>query len=178
MKKFALIFLLCPLFASAQEILPRFVNDTLYTSSGYKIYKGHVLQLATGTAEDGKKFQFIKLDNGGIHLPSGTYKNTSITVKKLHDYKITGLGNRYIGIKGTLTYKDGSKTGIGIDINFDRAINNYDGLPGEIIVPEEFRNKKPTGVTSEIERLFTLYKEGALTREEYEALKKKVIEKN
>jgi len=178
MKKLALVFLFCPLITSAQETLPRFENDTLYTSSGYKIYKGQVLQLATGTAENGKKFQFVKFENGGNHLPSSTYKNTSITVKKLSDYKITGLGNRYIGIKGTLTYKDGSKTGVGIDINFDRAINNYDGLPGEIIVPEEFRNKKPAGLAGEIERLYNLYKEGALTKEEFEALKKKLIEKD
>ena len=172
------LVLFSPLISKAQESVPRFENDTLYTSSGYKIYKGQVLQLANGTAEGGKKFQFIKLENGGIHLLNNTYKNTSILVKKLYDYKITGLGNRYIGITGTITYKDGSKNKIGIDINFDRAISNFDGLPSELIVPEEFKNKKPTAVLSEIERLFKLYQEGALSREEYELLKKRVIEKN
>lgn len=178
MKNLVLIFLFCPLISTAQKTVPRFENDTVYTTSGYKIYKGQVLQLATGTAEDGKKFQFIKLENGGIHLLSSIYKNTSITVKKLYDYKITGLGNRYIGIYGTMTYRDGSKGKIGIDINFDKAIENFEGLPSELIVPEEFKNRKKVEPISEIERLFKLYKEGALTKEEFEALKKKVIEKN
>ncbi|MBK8520285.1 MAG: SHOCT domain-containing protein [Chitinophagaceae bacterium] len=50
--------------------------------------------------------------------------------------------------------------------------------PGELTVPEEFKNKRKEEPISEIERLFKLYKEGALTKEEFEALKKKVIEKN
>jgi len=178
MKKLALIFFLCPLLSTAQQTVPRFENDTVYTTSGYKIYKGQVLQLASGTAENGKKFQFLKLENGGLHLVNSKYENTSITVKKLYDFKRTGLGNYYIGVYGTMTYRDGSKAKIGVDINFDKAIGNFDGSPGELIVPEEFRNKKKIEPASEIERLFKLYKEGALTKEEYEALKKKVIEQN
>ncbi len=177
MKKLAFIFFLCPLLAGAQEMLPRFENDTVYTSSGYKIYKGQVLYLASGSASKGKKFQYIKLENGGIHLPNTIYKNTSITVKELYDYKITGLGNCYIGITGTITYKDGSKSVVGIDINFDRAINNFDGSPGELIVPEEFRNKRTAAVAAEIEKLFTLLREGEITREEYDELKMKLLEK-
>jgi len=178
MKKLVIILLLFPLISAAQKNVPRFENDTVYTTSGYKIYKGQVLQLASGTAENGKKFRFIKLENGGNHLVNSLYENTSITVKKLYDYKITGLGNYYIGISGTITYKDGSKNKIGIDINFDKAIENFEGLPSEIIVPQEFKNRKKEEPISEIERLFKLYKEGALTKEEFEALKKKIIEKN
>ncbi len=177
MKKLALIFFLCPLWAEAQETLPRFKNDTVYTSSGYKIYKGQVLYLASGTASKGKKFQFIKLENGGIHLPNPIYKNTSITVNELYDYKVTDLGNCYIGITGTITYKDGSKSRIGIDINFDKAINNFDGSPGELIVSEEFRNKRTTTVAAEIERIYALYKDGELSREEYEELKMNLLDK-
>ncbi len=33
--------------------LPRFENDTLYTSCGYKIYKGKKLSFAEGTGKDG-----------------------------------------------------------------------------------------------------------------------------
>ena len=177
MKKLVFIFLLCPLMSTAQKAVPRFENDTLYTTSGYKIYKGQVLQLASGTAENGK-FRFIKLQNGGANLDAIKFHNTSILVKKLSDYVISGLGNHYIGISGTITYKDGSTSKINIDINFDKSIDNFAGLPGELIVPEEFKNKKTGGVTDEIERLFKLYKEGALTKEEFEALKKNVIEKN
>jgi len=178
MNKLVLLFLLCPFISAAQQNLPRFENDTVYTTSGYKIYKGQVLQLASGTAEKGKKFRFIKLENGGLHLVNSVYQNTSITVKKLYDYKITSLGNHYVGIYGTITYKDGSKSKIGIDINFDKAIDNFEGLPSELIVPDEFKNRKKAEPIGEIERLFKLYKEGALTQEEFETLKKKVIEKN
>lgn len=179
MYKFVFILFLSPLLSSAQITTPRFENDTVYTTSGYKIYKGQVIQLASGTG-DFSKFRFIKYQNGGSFLENSRYENTSILVKKISDFTISGLGNRYIGIKGTVTYKDGSKSKIEIDLNFERAINNFAGLPAEIIVPEEFRNKVPEGggIIDEIERLFRLYKEGALTKTEYEALKKKVIEKN
>lgn len=177
MKKFVFIILLCPLISTAQKNVARFENDTLYTTSGYKIYKGQIIQLASGTAEN-SKFRFIKY-NGGFNLEAERFNNTSILVKKLSDYKISGLGNRYIGITGTITFRDGSKSKIEIDMNFDRAINNFAGLPAEIIVPEEFRNKLPEGgIIDEIERLFRLYKEGALSKDEYEALKKKVIQQN
>ena len=177
MKKIILIFLLFPFIAKAQSVLPRFENDTLYTTSGYKIFNGQILQLASGTAENGK-FRFIKLQNGGENLDAFRYERTSILVRKLSDYVISGLGNHYIGISGTVTYKDGSKSKINIDINFDRAIENFAGLPSELIISEEFKNKKPAGIIDEIERLFKLYKEGALTQEEFEAVKKKLINKN
>ena len=178
MKKLVFIMFFSPLISAAQKPGSRFENDTLYTTVGYKIYKGQIIQLASGTAEN-SKFRFIKY-KGGANLEADRFQNTSILVKKLSDYKISGLGNRYIGISGTVTYKDGSKSKIEIDMNFDRAINNFAGLPAEIVVPEEFRNKVPEGgaIIDEIERLFRLYKEGALTKEEYEALKKKVIEQN
>ena len=177
MKKLILVFLLSPIIVKAQKDLPRFENDTLYTTSGYKIHKGQILKLSNGTADNGK-FRFIKLENGGEHLLNSVYQNTSIQVIRIYDYKISGLGNHYIGVYGIMTRRDGSKNKIGIDINFDRAIENFEGLPSELVVPEEFRNNKVVGVIEEIERLFKLYKEGALTKEEYEALKKKVIEKN
>ncbi|MBL7702018.1 MAG: SHOCT domain-containing protein [Ferruginibacter sp.] len=178
MKKSVFILLLCPLITNAQKAGPRFENDTLYTTSGYKIYKGQIIQLASGTAEN-SKFRFIKY-NGGLNLETQRFNNTTILVKKLSDYKISGLGNRYIGITGTVTYRDGSKSKIEIDMNFDRAITNFANLPAEIVVPEEFRNKVPEGggIIDEIERLFRLYKEGAITKEEYEVLKKKVIGEN
>jgi hypothetical protein len=176
MKIFFCILLLCPLISIAQKELPRFENDTLYTSSGYKIYKGQVLRLAVGTV-DKVKFRFIKFHNG-LHLNDTKFHNIDILVKKVSDYKVTDLGNHYIRVISTMTYKDGSKDKLDIDINFDRAIEGFTGLPAELIVPEEFRNKKPSRISDEIERLFKLYTDGALTKEEFEALKKKIIEQN
>lgn len=177
MNRFVIIFLFCPFISQGQKPVPRFENDTLYTTSGYKIYKGQMLQLASGTAEN-NKFRFIKLRNGGGNLDASKFQNTKIFVQKIYDYEVSGLGNHYIGLSGIVTFKDGSTGNIRIDINFDKAIENFAGLPSELIVPEEFRNKNPVGAIDEIERLFQLYKAGALTKEEYETLKKKVIEKN
>ncbi|MBK9484671.1 MAG: hypothetical protein IPO01_05515 [Chitinophagaceae bacterium] len=79
MKKFVSILLLCPLISMAQKPGSRFENDTLYTSSGYKIYKGQIIQLASGTGEN-SKFRFIKY-NSGPNLEAGRFQNTSILVK-------------------------------------------------------------------------------------------------
>ena len=59
MKKLLFVLLLSPLFSNAQNNQPRFENDTLTTSGGYKIYKGQTLQLANGTSAAGY-FSFIK----------------------------------------------------------------------------------------------------------------------
>jgi hypothetical protein len=148
----------------------------------------HCIQQAVIKFIKGSLFSLIrarqKIQNSvSLNIAAGpTWKPAGIItpaywLRKLSDYKISGLGNRYIGITGTVTYRDGSKNKIDIDLNFDRAISNFAGLPPEIIVPEEFRNKVPEGggIVDEIERLYRLYKEGALTKEEYEVLKKKVI---
>ena len=126
----------------AQKPGSRFENDTLYTSSGYKIYKGQIIQLASGTGEN-SKFRFIKY-NSGPNLEAGRFQNTSILVKKLYGYKISGLGNRYIGITGTITYRDGSKSKIEIDMNFDRAINNFAGLSERTTDISASRSPAPT----------------------------------
>jgi hypothetical protein len=160
----------------AQDNFPKFENDTLYTTCGYKIYKGLILQLSKGTGGSGK-FRFIKYDKGD-YLESGRFDDIDILVKQVYDYKISSLGNHYIGIKGIVTFKDKSKSKIDLDINFDRAIVNFAGLPAEIIIPDEFKKitSEKNSASIEIERLFNLYKEGALTKEEYEAQKKKVLD--
>ena len=45
MKGVLLILIFFTTFSYAQDI-PKFKNDTLHTSCGYKIYKGQVLHLA------------------------------------------------------------------------------------------------------------------------------------
>ena len=59
MKKLLFTLMLCPLLSTAQNNLPGFLNDTLTTSGGYKIYKGQILHFATGTSAAGY-FNYIK----------------------------------------------------------------------------------------------------------------------
>lgn len=204
MKKIFFFLLLCPLFSSAQNNLPRFENDTLTTTGEYKIYKGQTLHLATGTSAAGY-FNFIKFHPSLAKNNTYSLQNSTILVSKLKAYKYSGADNNSIRITGTLTYKDGKQEETDIVMNFERATEDYDGLPSELMVPEVFKmkrsprattpetkkqtapdeTKKKTGVdelkkimiADEIKKLFDLYKAGALTKEEYEAQKKKLLDR-
>ena len=134
MKKILLLILVCPLFSSAQKIAPKYEHDTLYTSSGYKIYKGQTLQIGSPTSESGR-FRYINIKSD---TKTKSLVNRAVTVIKMKNYGISVLGNGYIEIIGTIIFNDGSKGYVDLHIAFDKAIG---GSPGEIIVPEEFRDK-------------------------------------
>ncbi len=204
MRKLLFGMLFCPLFSSAQNNLPRFEKDTLYTTGGYKIYKGQTLYLANGTSEAGY-FNFIKFHPGLAKNNTYSLQNSTILVSKLKAFKYSGPDNNSIRITGTLTYKDGKQEETDIVMNFERATEDYDGLQSELNVPEANKikrsagaatpetkkqtvaaeTKKQTGsdeiknilIADEIKKLFDLYKVGALTKEEFETQKKKLLEK-
>jgi hypothetical protein len=125
-------------------------------------------------------------------------------VKSLKGYKYSGADNNSIRIAGTITYKDGKKEEADILLDFERATEDYDGQSSELNIPEQFKRKpgqttvkvdanqtavietkKQTApedlrkllVADEIKKLFDLYKAGALTKEEYEVQKKKLLER-
>ena len=211
MKKLLLILLLGPLFSIAQAPSPRFENDTLYTSGGYKIYKGQVLQLAKGTSEAGY-FRFIKFHQGLGRNDTYILENSTILVSKLRNFKNSGSDNYSIRLNGVATRKDKSTMEVDIIMEFEKAIDNRDGH-AELTVPEEFRKKwvevtvanppkqipaddnkkqpvkeetrkqpvpdelKKLLIADEIKKLFDLYKAGALTEEEYESQKKKLLDR-
>ncbi|HNF43681.1 MAG TPA: SHOCT domain-containing protein [Ferruginibacter sp.] len=211
MIRFLFLFLICPLMTNAQVSQPRFENDTLYTSSGYTIYKGRVLQLANGTSDAGY-FRFVKFHTSMIRNDTYILQNSSIRVKGLRNYKTSGDNKHTIRVNGTATLKDKTTLEVDFFLTFDKAIRGEDGSPAELVVPEEFRNvaitppvtapspkqvpaetkkaesqgevKKQTEqpdiknrlVADEIKKLFDLYKAGALTKEEYETRKKKLLE--
>lgn len=204
--------LIFPSLLKAQNKLPRFENDTLYTSSGYKIYKGQLLHLANGTSSAGY-FKFIKFHTSQGKTNTYSLQNSTLLVDKLKAYKNSGSDNGSIRILGMVTYPDGTNEETDIIMNFDKVMESFAGLPPELNVPDEFKNKqaemavadmkkqpavaeikkqpvteqtskkspseelKKQSVADEIRKLFDLYKEGALTKEEYEAAKKKVLEK-
>ena len=203
MKKLFFILLLCPLLSTAQNVLPRFTNDTLYTSSGYTIYKGQLLHLANGTSAAGY-FKFIKFHSSMVKNNTYTLQNSTILVNKLKNYKNSGDDDNSIRISGTVTYTDGKKEEADMIMDFDKAIASFNGLPAELTVPETFKTRrtetvpvemkkqttaeetkkqttvddiKKLMVADEIKKLFDLYKAGALTKAEYDAQKKKLLER-
>lgn len=172
MKKILFSFLLFPLLSTAQKKVPRFENDTLCTTSGFKIYKGQTLKFAKGTRKDGT-FRFINIKSD---VSSKTLTNNSIVVKELSHFGISSLGNGYILIEGSITFKDSSKGYVVLHMAFDRAIENSPDLPSELIVPAEFRNKQTGSVADEINKLNKLYQDGMITKEQFELQKKKLLE--
>jgi hypothetical protein len=208
MKQLLLLLLLCilllgPLYLTAQTNLPRFENDTLYTTSGYNIYKGQVLHLANGTSDAGY-FRFIKFHAGLGRTDTYTLQNSIIVVDKLRSFKTSGLENHSIRIEGTVTYKNNSTAKVDLVMDFEKASESYAGLPAELTLPAGFITRQTEPVTAEtkkkftaaenkkqavvediksilvadeIKKLFDLYKAGALTKEEYEAQKKKLLDK-
>lgn len=204
MKKIFLLAAFCPLLSIAQNNLPRFENDTLYTSGGYKIYKGQTLHFGSGTSDAGY-FAFVKFHPTMIKNNTYIMQNSSMLVSRVRSYKYAGADNNSIRINGMVTYKDGKQEEADLLINFERATEDYDGLPSELLVPEAFKAKRaarnvtaqtkrqPTVeevkkqpapaeiknllIADEIRKLFDLYKAGALTKEEYETQKKKLLDR-
>lgn len=201
--KILFVLLFGPLFSSAQNSLPLFQNDTLTTSGGYKIYKGQTIQFSTGTSAAGY-FTFIKFHQSMAKNNTYTLQNGTMLVKNLKGYKYSGTDNNSIRMAGTITYKDGKQEEADILMNFERATEDYDGKPSELNIPESFKRKtgqvtvksetkqpvvaepkKQTApddlrkilVADEIKKLFDLYKTGALTKEEFEAQKKKLLDR-
>ena len=135
MKQFVLLILLCPLLLAAQDKNHRFENDTLYTSSGFKIYKGQTLRFGK-TANDFIGFRYISK----ISVRAGLLENNAVVVKSLSNYGFSPTGSATIYVKADIVYKDGSKGAIAFSLAFDRAIGSrLPGTSSELIVPEAFR---------------------------------------
>jgi hypothetical protein len=172
MKRFVIFFLL-PSLCFAQKPVPRFEHDTVYTTCGFKIYKGQTLQLGHGN-ENGK-LRFVR-DNWKLYgFPFGDGK---ITILYFEKYIISRMGNPYIDVAVDLVTKKGKKVMGGMKIYFDKAIEPSASLGPEIIVPDEFRVKISVGsIADEIAKLNKLYQDSIITKEEFEMAKRKLLEK-
>lgn len=195
-----IILLLCPLLSLTQ---PRFENDTLYTSAGYKIYKGQTLHLANGSSDAGY-FRFIRFHSNMSRNDTYILQNSSFLVSKLKGSRNSIENDQSIRLSGIVTYSNKTKAEVELILDFEKAIESVGSLAPELTIPEEFRNRRVQTVTvepkkqtvaeepkkqdatadikkllvaDEIKKLFDLYKAGALTKEEYEAQKKKLLER-
>lgn len=172
MKKLIFPLLLCPFLSMAQEPKPEYKNDTLYATCGYKIYRGQTLQFGKGSGRNGK-FRYINIKNS---VPYASLANNTIVVTDLLNFGISSLDNAYIEIIGTIVFKDGSKGTVDIHMAFDLAIENSPGLTSELVVPDEFRNNSRVYLKNDLNKLFSLYRNGKIKKKEYEERKKKLLE--
>ena len=64
---------------------------------------------------------------------------------------------------------------IEIHLAFDHAIENIVGIPSELVVPDEFRNRLKKDPQAEMKRLEEFYLNNKITKEEFEAIRKKLL---
>ncbi len=166
--------LILPAVCFSQKSLPRFENDTVYTSCGYKIYVGTVLNFANGTRSAGR-FKFVKIYSADHSHLSGA----KVLVKKIKSLNVSGLGNYYAHIIGSIIHNDGTTDRIDFAINFDDAIEGLAGFPNELIVPDEYKNKPKTkmDVGEEMKKIKDLLDNKSITQKEYDSLIK-TVQKN
>ena len=169
MKKIFAFCCLIPILSAAQK-LPRFEKDTLYTSSGYKIYKGQVLQFGKGT--QGGKFLYV---NVKTKVARHMLDNHAVLVKELKGFDMSILKNGYIDVKGTLIVNGNPLEDIEIHLSFDYAIENLPHIPSELIVPNEYRGKRKINPSQEIQRVKKLYQYGTISMEELEWQEKQLL---
>lgn len=150
---------------------PAFTDDTLYTSSGFKIYKGQVLQFGTTTGNRGR-FRYVNIITDITHH---SLENRQLRVKELKGFSISILGNAYISIIGTLIIKNTDRMDIEIHLAFDHAIENIPGVPSELLVPDEYRNRLKKDTQTEMKRLEEFYLNNKITKEEFEVIRKKLL---
>jgi hypothetical protein len=173
MKKILFTLLLSPLLSIAQEPMPRFENDTLYTLSGYKIFRGQTIEFAKGL-ERYDRFKFVSVKNG---ILSTSLTDCQVIVKEFRKFWISqNLNNGYIIFDGYLKRKDGTTEYIVLQMAFDRAIENSPVLPSEIKLPDEFRNKYKRDIKREKKFLYNLYQDKVIDKSAYREMKKKLDE--
>lgn len=171
--------------------LPGIIKDTLFTTCGYKIIEGQEIKIGTGAMPDGD-FKFIRRNAASLfnYTSNNGYQNQANAANAFPrnqaglKYKIKSVEQRGSKKRGYVYY---AKIGAGL-INYEIDVENAIAS-GELTVPDEFKPKPkaPTtvveikqqvSVADEIAKLKKLCDDGILTKEEYEAQKKKLLEKN
>jgi hypothetical protein len=185
MKKMLILCILLPALCNAQDdsSLPRIQNDTLITTSGFKIYEGMQLKLGVGTMPDGS-FKFIRISETSLMAYSGTNQgavNSANAMKRSASgmtFKVIRIDKRGSKKHGYVYYPI-----LGGGSRYEVDIEN--AIPvGEVVIPDEYKPKKETAsapaqkisVADELIKLKKLLDDGVITQEEFDAQKKKLLE--
>ena len=171
MKQLLFLLLLSPLLTLAQKPKPKYENDTLFTASGFKIFRGQTLEFNSGTMRDGR-FRYVKIKNGFL---SSTLANSTVIVKEIKDFSFSVIGNGYVDINGFIILKDNTREPIVLHIAIDRAIENSPDLPSELKVADEYRNTRERNIKKELTTARNLYEDNVIKKAEYQAMKSKLL---
>jgi hypothetical protein len=175
MKKAVLLFTtaVITLYAQSQEKEFQFgklTKDTLFLKNGAKFGIGQKVQLGYGSTAN-KDFEFVHLSPwsiaGPLKLGSG-WANMTMVVKEFKTYQSKKLGEKvYLVLKG------GNLSPYWCDIiaAIDQKEVIVDGINNA-----KTEVKSQLSLADELKKLKDLYDSGAITKEEYEAAKKKLLE--
>jgi hypothetical protein len=179
MKRSIIILFALPFICSAQDELPRVVKDTLFTTSGFRMIAGTDVKLGTGTLPNGD-FKYVAIS-------SASWANISDP-----SMSKSGIGRRYNGhmVHVKKFRKEGNKkrgyvyyavVGGGNIVNYDIDVESAIAT-GELVVPDEFKPKAAAGnstpsTADELKKLKDLLDGGAITKDEYDSAKKKILAK-
>ncbi len=182
MKKLLLFFTVISFsFTCLAQDLPMIKGDTLYTTSGYKIVKDQPLKIGVGTMTDGD-FKYIRINSASL------FNNYSLTGYQGLANQANALPRAKSGflMKVVKLQKRGNeKNGFAYYIllsgfpRYEVDVENAIKF-GEIAVPDEFKPKTETAnqtlsAADEIKKYKALLDSGAITQEEYDAKKKKLL---
>lgn len=185
----ASLLLLISITAFSQTPATKYENDTLYTTSGFKIALGDKLKIGTGSMPDGD-FKFIRTSSTSMfayHSTTG-YKGLANQANSFSrgnsglEYKVIRIDKRGTKKNGFVYYPIIQQGGlVRYEVDAENAIKS-----GELVVPAEFQTKKEgavvvvkqeVSVADELVKLKKLYDDGILTKEEFDTQKKKLLEK-
>lgn len=183
MKNFFFAVALCAyaLVCRGQEsTLPKYENDTLYSTSGFKITPEQKIKLGTGSTPDGS-FKFVRINSNSFFSYSSDKPNDANNANagprsmSGHEYKVAKIDKRGTRKTGYVYYA--VLAGLPrYEIDVDNAI-----AVGEIVVPSEYKpgaKSQPASTMSladELKKLKDLLDQGALTKDEFESAKKKLL---
>lgn len=173
--KIFLFALLFPCFLHAQKPIPRLEGDSLYTSSGFVMYKGQTLHCLNGS---GKNDKFQYLDD--FWRRGFNFTGASLTIKRFSGFKVSSLGNGFVWVDVDYVSRKGHKNEGVVRIAFDLAQQPLNDRPPEFEIPEQYkhyRNRQTGSTADEIKKLKDLLDSGAITKDEYDIAKKKILEK-
>lgn len=155
-----------------------FTNDTLTLKNGFKIYEDLKLKVGTGTMPDGT-FKFIRRSSTSIFTYTGANQGDVNSANALPS-RCSGLEFKVIRIDKRGTKKNGFvyypiiTSGLRYEVDIENAASC-----GEIILPDEFKIKpvmaSQLSKADEIKKLKELLDTGAITQEEYDVEKKRIL---
>lgn len=178
---FLLSFFITHCFSqTANASLPKMIDDTLYTTSGYKIISGQNIKLGTGSNPNGD-FKYITATNSPFPNAPNTRHISLSSKSNGHIAKVKKIKKEGSSKNG---YVYRISLGTGDIINYECDIESAIAA-GEVVVPDQYKTKsnssiqQPTiGVADELTKLKKLYDDSVITKEEYEAQKKKLLDGN